>query len=456
MVYNFNISIKGGKIEKDKINYILSYLHVAKYIDKTITDDKVPLNIKTMKKVIGPKGIETLYKLKEEGYITNHGGYKKGLISNKWSINYDKVSKKGIKLVNNKYSDKAKRLKEGGQNNNLDYTTQFINETTKMFFNQGLVKFLNVNNANKVLKSFKNESSDKYWAQKALVDKIMLGDIFVATDTRGARVFSNHSNLAKELRNELKIEGEDKISIDIKNSQIQTLCIFLNEKFPKLYNTNERTREFFELVNNGEIYDFISNKFNYERKKVKKDMLNWLYAELYVSRNKESLDYINRYIKARWSDIHEKIELIKDRKEGGKLLSHKLQMMEAKVVKEIQIDMLKRGITCITLHDSFYFKKSIDKEIIKEVIERLKNEGYGQIEVEKDKELIKNNNNINLGLGLGKRNIKDNTSYGGNKLKEEITKQTENKKESPKERQIIDLDKLLEEKMKLFNNFRRI
>ena len=331
MVYNFNIFNDKKKISRDKYNYILSYLHVGSYRPNT-KDKWVNLNSDLLSDVFkdGPKYLKELI---EEGYIECDGIYKKGIKSFSYRINYNKVPKKGMKVYDNKYYNKTIKMIESGHHK-LDYKTKFIIDETRRLFNENIIKFDNIEGVKRILNRYKKENYDRFYSQSILVDKIISGNITTTTDKQGARIYTNYSNLSREIRKHLTINNERKICIDISNSQWQTLCLTIMERKPNI------NKNFMKITHNGKLYEYFMSKTNYDRDKVKKDMLNWLYAELHVCSNKKEIQYVEHIMKNDFPEIYEMIKKIKSGKNGGSNLARNMQLKESTIIKNIQYQLM--------------------------------------------------------------------------------------------------------------------
>jgi hypothetical protein len=385
MVYNWNIFNEEKKISRDKYNYLLSYIHVGQYTNRSRTNRWVPLNQSLLQDVFKDGSKYLKYLLKND-YIECDGEWKRGFKSLSYRINYSKVPKKGIKVYDNKYYNKTIKLIEGTMMSKIDHKTKLILEYTKMFFNQGDIKFKDVNSVNKILGRYRRENLDRWNSQKVLVDKILIGDITVGVDKQGARVYTNYSNLSKELREYLVIDGKRKVCLDISNSQWQTLCLTLKGMNPLLES------KFLTLTHSGKLYEYFLERSPYsdikdydeKRNKVKRDMLNWLYAELYVCSNKESISYIERIMKSEFREIWDMLYSLKSCKDGGSKLAKNMQLKESTIIKDIQYALLNKGIKCISLHDSFYFSYDTSNDILDWVEWELIKAGYTSIKREYD------------------------------------------------------------------------
>ena len=381
MIFDFNIQTNRNK---DRINYILSYIHLKPYLYKSDTKDS-RVNARLLMKIVGGAGYDDFKWLISNDYIINTGNYIKGVKSKSYILNYEKVQKKGIKKVfNNPYELKMKKMIQEGYDIDLDTNTKKILKETKNLFDKGIIKFDDENKVRSKINSFKKQSYDKYYSQIILFDNIINRDVTVNTDKRGSRIYTNYSNISKDIRRHIMIDNKYKVNIDIKNSQYQALCLYLNERFPEL-KKNKDVMNFYKLSHNGSIYDVLSTYLKMSRDDVKKYMFNWLYAENFVCKSKKIVKDIDELLMNMFPNVYKKIYEIKNKKDGGKKLSHILQNREANIIKKIQLDLFERGILNISLHDSISMKDNVNKDTINYVIRLLKNAGYEAIDVDYDR-----------------------------------------------------------------------
>lgn len=478
MVYNFNININRNKrtkvdkktgevttikvnsaIQKKKIDYILSIIHINQYVDRSIKDGWVPINMDTLISVIGKDATSIMRHLIKENYITTDNIYKLGR-SRKYKINYDLVPKKGIKSYDNPYYNKLCKLLSNIKKG--DKITNYIIEQTNLMFHSGVVKFDDEDKVRSVVSKFRDESWDKYYSQTILIDKITSGDLTINVDSHGNRIYANYSNLSKDVRNHLQIDGEYTSYIDIKNSQFQFLALEINKKYPNIIK-NDDVKLFYELVHTGGLYKYFDKELgtcNVPLPKPKKEekyykwktlALNWLYAENYQCRSSKKIYGIEFIFKNRFPTIYNIINKIKDSKKGkgGSLLSIKMQSMESSIIKSIQYNLLLRGINCISIHDSIYVSRS-NKYILKEVIDDLLSYGFMEvgIHIEDSKIEVKekkyNNNNF---IGIRERLIQ---SYSGHSNLEKTNIYTQKDKN---ESNLIKNEKKYDDKLKNYDSY---
>jgi hypothetical protein len=393
--FNFNLNLTLGnkkpKIVNDKVNYILSHIHTSMYQYKDRKDVKV--NSEILQKILGKDYNKYVNLLISGGYITTDYKYSVGS-SRVYSLT-DKVNKKGIKKYDNKYYNKSIHILTSQLDSRLSKKDLYLRDKLIEWRNLDRIKFDDNSKVLKKIKKLREENYDAYYSQLYLYEKITDKSQFTfTTDKNGNRIYTNFSNLKKDLRSNIRIDGENIVELDIKNSQFQFLSLYLNTKFGL---KTKDTMDFYDKCHKGILYDDmvksirIRKKDNtfFDRDDFKRLALNWLYAENIQSlsnNEKSKLYFINQYFKIKYPTIHNWITQLKSTKDGGKLLSHQLQKVEADLmIKKIQYELALKNIACLSTHDSIYVSKSNIKEL-ERIKEELWIEGIGLVEIKEYKE----------------------------------------------------------------------
>jgi hypothetical protein len=390
MTYNFNIGDTKTEIEKN--NYILSHILKASYVNRDINNDYVNIHQNLLNTII-PKGNKELKSLVKKGYLSKDGIYKIGKKSYGYKLN---IPTNGIKgYINNIYELRSDELKKEG-NRFLCSKAAFIIEETNRLVNEKRIVLPEY--CDKIVENLKhNHSSDKdpmavYNSQKYILDMFKTGFNTGSIDKNGSRIYTPISSMKSDIRKHIKIDGKYTYLVDIKNSQFQGLCILLKDKV-------ENDNGFFEQVFTGNIYDLLVYKlfgkmrnnttekeFEELRSELKQLFLNWLYTEnKYI--NGKKFTKLNKALEE-FPEVVKAIYKLKDKKDGGILLSHILQKDEANtLVKTIQYNLLTGipllGIeptACITVHDSIQFV--YNKEVYNYIMDELRISGYKSIKEE--------------------------------------------------------------------------
>lgn len=433
---------KSKKVYEDKVNYLLSYVGWTPYWDRSIKDGWVPVNAKILRDVIGPDYSKVIKSCKTQGLLESNETYKKGLVSTKYRLT-DKVNKKGVVMdKNNRYMLKTiKMINENNAKKN-DYKTQYIIEETIRGFNEGRYKFDSNSFVQKMIRLLPEDSRI---CQQALFDRIVNGHITCTSDSQGARIYGNHSNLKKSIRRRLQIDGDYMLTIDIANSQLQTLSLYLQEKYPS---RSKGVMKFYELCYEGKIYEFFADKLTKGRRdEIKQPMLNWLYAESFVSREKKGLvSEIDQCFKVFFPEVYSMINEIKGRTNGGAILSRKMQLLESNIIKDIQFKLMRdMNVYCLTIHDSFNFNRNINKDIIQFTATLLRTSGYGKLSIEDNKMEIDK-----INIQVRKKNRED-IVYGSKNLKVIVNKIDKDKKDYSR---YLNPDKVFDDFLKEMKRYR--
>jgi hypothetical protein len=165
--------------------------------------------------------------------------------------------------------------------------------------------------------------------------------------------------LKKEIRqNFIKIDDQDIVELDIKNSQPFFLALLLKEE---MNNDDDEMKNYIWLVKEGLFYDYIMDKFkNLTRGEVK--LLT--YKVLFGHNGINSIE--NKIFKSIFPKIYDYIIDYKRINNDYRFLAHTLQKMESdfvfgKVIKEIYTKI--EGIRLFTVHDSILFPMRYEKEV---------------------------------------------------------------------------------------------
>jgi hypothetical protein len=200
---------------------------------------------------------------------------------------------------------------------------------------------------------------NKYFKNKHSVECIKNNHLFFVFDEYG-RFHSNFTILKKEIRqNFLKIDNDEVVEIDIRNSQPLFLALLLQEEMDP---TDPEINNYIWLVREGLFYDyFLSHNSNLTRSDVK--LLT--YKVLFGHNGINSVE--NKIFKTVFPKIYEYILDFKKVNGNYKFLAHTLQKMESdfmfgKVVKELY-DTIP-DIKLFTVHDSVTVPVKYEKQAL--------------------------------------------------------------------------------------------
>lgn len=202
---------------------------------------------------------------------------------------------------------------------------------------------------------------DIYNRNKYSVECIKQNQLFYHFDDFG-RFHTNFTILKSFIRkNCLKIEGDETIEFDIKNSQ----PLFLNLIIEQEHNViNQIELELFRLLTTkGLFYDYLIENSDIKEKKAIKECIYKVFF------GKNGNNKCDKFFRKFFPTIHDFIKEYKNRNKNYKILAHKLQYLESnlifnKIVKEI-VDFHPE-IKIITIHDSIVCARK-HKEIVEKI-----------------------------------------------------------------------------------------
>lgn len=191
-------------------------------------------------------------------------------------------------------------------------------------------------------------------------------------DNFSGRFYNFFTNKSEYVRKSFLFEGKELGSIDISNSQIYFFTQLENLDLSK-YNFIDKDfikmdKDFTEKVLKGEIYEYIADKLNIDKKKAKKQLLSYLYGDTRLIKIKElisnkfpetfkTIEYLQNI-----NTGDDKYNFIDIKNFGGNIIetekktycNYVLQNIE----KTIMLESLKGLTNYFTIHDSVYFEKN--------------------------------------------------------------------------------------------------
>lgn len=260
---------------------------------------------------------------------------------------------------------------------------------------------------NEFLQSDWTDNVDIYNNVMASATRIIQHDYFCKRDNTSRRFHSNVTNMSKDLRPFLRVNGQPLVNIDIKNSQpyLSTLLLthpekvvgfVIDDKLDRLLKTIKipKSRDiahYIDLVTSGGIYEYLMAEFSKEglimdRKETKKQVLRILFA-----RNREPKDEINLQARSIFMKIFPNVHQVFFRirgpmREKKYLNSHNkcvtfrrfailLQRIESKLVLDVIMKRVYKelpGVFVLTIHDSILTVN--DREVVDSVFKIMKKE----------------------------------------------------------------------------------
>lgn len=175
---------------------------------------------------------------------------------------------------------------------------------------------------------------------------------YVLIDDFSERLHTQITNLSKNYRKYLELDGERLVELDITNSQPQIGSLIIGDD------------QFTQDCIDGIIYEkFIDEKYN--REKVKKS----IYFILFGGQQKVGygdVEFLNKF-KGLYPQAW--INLCEINKDDYKSLVRELQKKESDLmIKNVQVRLFENNIKAITIHDSIMVKPS-DLKLTKEILE---------------------------------------------------------------------------------------
>jgi len=230
-----------------------------------------------------------------------------------------------------------------------------------------------------VVNSYKDDT-EVYNSVLASAVRILNNDIFYSRDATERRFHSNVTNMKRELRPYLRVNGRALVNIDIKNSQpyLSTIILTYPSKVAGLakniafsmslqslkVSQNEDVKKYIKLVADGLFYEYLIQEFASEgitlnRNETKVQVLRILFAPNRLPKNE-----VNRkcrlIFKDRFPTVHRIFSKMRGRDQGTKFdNSNRFAILLATIESYLMIDViLKRiyrelpGTIAITIHDS--------------------------------------------------------------------------------------------------------
>jgi len=204
-----------------------------------------------------------------------------------------------------------------------------------------------------------------------VLDSIIFGDIRYTDDNKSHRLYTTLTNLMKEFRSCLRLDGEELVNLDIANSQpaiVANLCrpIF-RSKFQKVlkellgadfkYPDEADCKAFIDLAISGELYEDIQEKMNITREEAKKYNMVFFFGPAF-RKNNPAYDYLEEYHPAVFNFI-KRIKTLLKGYNAYKRFAILCQRLESEIVlSRVGKELFKAGIQFMTIHDSFLVKES--------------------------------------------------------------------------------------------------
>ena len=243
-------------------------------------------------------------------------------------------------------------------------------------------------------------NENQYNNIKASATRIINRDYFCKRDDTSKRFHSNITNMSRDLRSFLRVNGKPLVNIDIKNSQPylssiiltdpkRVACFAKDEELKKLLMTIKIPKSpnialYIELVTSGTIYEYLVDEFLKEgleltRDDTKKQVLRTLYA-----RNRKPENEVNRQAREifidRFPGVDKVFSQIRGHGKGEKFTTYKrfailLQRIESYLVLDVIMKRVYKelpGDFAMTIHDSILTVN--DREVVDSIFKIMEEE----------------------------------------------------------------------------------
>ena len=305
----------------------------------------------------------------EHNILTKTSNYCVGIKCNTYTLN-EKFYLEECKII--RYKNDEKFLLTKWKNSNLLYELKNYNDEKII---DPWVKAKLIQDLEYVEIDYKQASKDleemyesneigfqAYYKNLLSIESIHIGgpSIFKIEDKYG-RFHTNFTVLKRTIRDKhLKIDNEEVMELDIKNSQPLFLSILMKDKGINLmdeYSTNYQ--KFHEMVVSGNIYEYMMEGNNVTRKQCKT-----MIFQVFFGKNGRGI--ANRIFKEKFPKIFDWIRIYKDSVGDYTILSKELQGMESKLIFGQVCMKIKKTlpeVKLFTVHDSIFFAKKYEEDV---------------------------------------------------------------------------------------------
>jgi hypothetical protein len=171
------------------------------------------------------------------------------------------------------------------------------------------------------------------------------GRVQNSEDKSGGRFFSNITNMKKELRKYLRVDGERLMEVDVRNCQPLTLVPVLEEQ-------GVECPEYRKLCEEGTLYDFLAEKAGISRDQAKRELIACTFFGRNGSRSATKTAFREAFPK-----VAKAIRAIK--RQDYAELARRLQRAESSLIVRTACDQLRKG------HPKMFFTPIHDSVVAK-------------------------------------------------------------------------------------------
>jgi hypothetical protein len=201
--------------------------------------------------------------------------------------------------------------------------------------------------------------------------QIYLRRFYVKRPDPKSRLYHNLTQLKREHRRYIFFDGSEMYMTDIKNCQILMSVPIIVSHYKMLIGKSiaelpEDLKKFKHLCEKGEVYDYLMNKMliKVDRNRFKELFFMQVY---YCQNNSWKNQNIKELFKQEFPTVFKIITQLKEK--DYKSFSIKLQRFESSVlIDKVYKQLSKKGINCLTLHDSIICSQEQDLSLAESLI----------------------------------------------------------------------------------------
>ena len=196
------------------------------------------------------------------------------------------------------------------------------------------------------------------------VGAIFCKELYIKSDYRTGRVFTNVTNLWKQLRSFLSIDGESVCEVDIRNCQPLLASLLYPDE-------SEERQKYLEVVLAGNFYRYLE-KHSGRRYPDYGHLKKLTFKQVFFGKNSDGTR--RPLLRALMKEFPEMYEIITEMKKRHKnRLALALQEKEAFVViHRIVPRLMNLGVPCLTVHDSVICKQCDEQTVWRVMSEELR------------------------------------------------------------------------------------
>ncbi len=200
---------------------------------------------------------------------------------------------------------------------------------------------------------------DRHYYQahlQTLLDK----QIRFKKDEFSGRIHTNITNLYKQLRALLRVDGQDEplVELDIRNSQPLFLAI-------AALKAKVQDKKYLELCESGQLYDYLALELGMSRDSAKKELMLYYFAK---NGHRSVLKELKQLFEKQFDSIASYLTKIKSK--DHKRAAKQMQMAERQLIIDnvcVKLFQQRKDLFVTTVHDSLLVRKS-DSDLAEAVL----------------------------------------------------------------------------------------